>query len=338
MIIIDGSMGEGGGQVLRTSLALSLVTSKPFTIENIRAGRKKPGLMRQHLTAVKAAKEVGQADVDGAELKSTKLVFHPGKVKSGDYTFSIGSAGSATLVLQTVLPPLLVADGESHLTLEGGTHNPWAPPFCFLKKTFIPAVNRMGVEIDARILAHGFYPAGGGKFEVDIKPAKKLKPFDLLSRGETKSIKGRCILANLPMHIAERELSILKKKLSLSDDQANIEFVKDPRGPGNVLIAEVETEELTELFISFGERGVRAEAVAERVAKDTRRYLGSDAPVGVYLADQLLIPMAMAGGGSFKTFGVTSHTQTNIEVIKQFLDVDIKVEGEKGKGWLVSFS
>ena len=181
LLAIDGSQGEGGGQVLRSSLALSLVTGKPFVIENIRAGRKKLGLMRQHLTAVQSAAEVGQARVEGAAIGSLRLVFRPGKVKPGNYTFSVGTAGSATLVLQTVLPALLVAEGESNLILEGGTHNPWAPPFDFLAKAYLPLVNQIGPTVKAQLDRPGFYPAGGGRVAVHICPSRQFGRLELSS-------------------------------------------------------------------------------------------------------------------------------------------------------------
>jgi RNA 3'-terminal phosphate cyclase (ATP) len=161
MLTIDGSQSEGGGQVLRSSLALSLVTGRPFAIENIRAGRKKPGLLRQHLTAVLAAAEVSAAEVEGAALASRRLLFRPGRVRAGDYAFRVGTAGSATLVLQTVLPALLLAEGESTLTLEGGTHNPMAPPVDFLENAYLPLVNRLGPRVKVQLVRPGFYPAGG---------------------------------------------------------------------------------------------------------------------------------------------------------------------------------
>ena len=173
ILTIDGSYGEGGGQVLRSSLAMSLVTGRPFVIENIRAGRKKPGLMRQHLTAVNAAVEVSHAEAAGAAIDSARLEFRPGQVTAGKYKFSVGTAGSATLVLQTVLPALLLADGESHLTLEGGTHNPFAPPLDFLTKAYLPLVNRMGPKVTVDpFYRPGFYPAGGGKFTVHVQPVR----------------------------------------------------------------------------------------------------------------------------------------------------------------------
>ncbi|MCL4149905.1 UNVERIFIED_CONTAM: hypothetical protein GTU68_063692 [Idotea baltica] len=186
---IDGSQGEGGGQIVRSSLALSLVTGKPVSIENIRAGRKKPGLMRQHLTALNAAIEVSDAVATGTEIGARSLSFQPGKVKPGEYAFSVGTAGSATLVLQTVLPALLTADGPSRIVVEGGTHNQWAPPFDFLQKAFLPLVNRMGPKVKATLERHGFYPAGGGRFVVEIEPSQYLTGFDLLERGE---IVSRC--------------------------------------------------------------------------------------------------------------------------------------------------
>ncbi len=193
MITIDGSQGEGGGQVLRTSLGLSLVTGKAFRIEKIRAGREKPGLLRQHLTAVRAAAQVGGAKVSGDEIGSRTLAFEPEQVRGGEYEFAVGTAGSATLVLQTVLPALIVAGGPSRLTLKGGTHNPWSPPFDFLQKAFLPLLERMGAKVTAELIRPGFYPAGGGEFTVEIQPVPggRLQPLDLLERGETVSRRHR---------------------------------------------------------------------------------------------------------------------------------------------------
>ncbi|MEZ4528753.1 MAG: RNA 3'-terminal phosphate cyclase, partial [Desulfobacterales bacterium] len=214
MISIDGSFGEGGGQILRTSLALSLLTGKAFEIRNIRSGRKKPGLMHQHLTALKAAQKIGNADVRGGQLGSGTVIFVPGRVQPGYWHFSVGTAGSCTLVLQTVLPVLLTAGGESELLLEGGTHNPFAPPFDFLARTFLPLLNRMGPEVTATLFRPGFYPAGGGKFRVSVRPCQKLTHLHLTERGEILSRSARAIVAKLPLHIARRELGVIEKKLS----------------------------------------------------------------------------------------------------------------------------
>jgi RNA 3'-phosphate cyclase len=184
MLTLDGSAGEGGGQILRSALALSLLTGTPFRIEKIRARRAKPGLLRQHLTAVQAAARIGSAQVEGAELGSRALTVRPGTVAPGEYHFAIGSAGSACLVVQTVLPPLLLASGPSVLIVEGGTHNPAAPSWDFLARVFFPLLERMGARIRTKLERHGFYPAGGGRLRVEIDPVSTLAPLELLKRGE----------------------------------------------------------------------------------------------------------------------------------------------------------
>jgi RNA 3'-terminal phosphate cyclase (ATP) len=258
MIAIDGSLGEGGGQILRTSLALSLVTGKAFRMERIRAGRDKPGLQRQHLTAVRAAAEVGHAEVEGAELGSGELNFAPRGVAPGDYRFDVGTAGSVTLVLQTVLPALLVASAPSQLRLEGGTHNIFAPPFDFLAKAFLPLVGRMGPRVEAVLEQHGFYPRGGGAVSVAIHPQPKLRPIKLLERGRVIRRLARAIVSRLPRHIAEREVETARRGLSWPADAVAVEEVESP-GPGNVLLVEVDSEHVTEVFSGFGRLGVPAE-------------------------------------------------------------------------------
>ncbi len=333
MIAIDGSYGEGGGQIVRTSLALSLVTGKPFSISNIRAGRRKPGLMRQHLTAASAAAEIGGAKLSGAAIGSTSFEFAPSAVKPGKYRFAIGSAGSCTLVLQTILPALVVADGPSEIVLEGGTHNPCAPPFDFLAKAFMPLLNRMGAKVEAVLEKPGFYPAGGGKLRVSIEPSKRLSGLILVERGRVVSKKARAAVSNLSIQIARRELKTVGEKLGWGRDCLEAVEVENAHGPGNVLTVEIESENVTEVFTGFGEKGVSAEKVAERTAKQVREYLASDAPVGKYLADQLLIPLAMAGKGVFRTLAPTRHTFTNAEIVKKFSDVDIRVTECESKIW-----
>ncbi|MEW5994707.1 MAG: RNA 3'-terminal phosphate cyclase [Candidatus Zixiibacteriota bacterium] len=335
MIEIDGSFGEGGGQILRTSLALSLVAGKPFRIVNIRAARKKPGLMHQHLTSVKAAARVGQAQVEGDALGSGELSFAPQLVTPGVYHFDVGTAGSCTLVLQAILPALLIADDESEIILEGGTHNPFAPPFDFLEKAFLPIINRMGPTVKVKLDRPGFFPAGGGKIRVFISPTARLSCIDLIERGQVKRRAARAIVARLPRTIAERELQVVKLALGLDKKCLHAEEVTKSRGPGNVLIIEVESEQLTEVFTGFGERGKRAEAVAEETVLRAKEYLDASLPVGRRLADQLLIPFALAGGGSYRTLSPTDHTTTNIEVIKRFLDVDITATQLDEKRWEV---
>jgi RNA 3'-terminal phosphate cyclase (ATP) len=338
MLTIDGSSGEGGGQILRTALALSLVTAKPFRIENIRAGRKNPGLLRQHLTAVNAATEISRAEVTGAAIGSRELTFAPGSVVSGNYAFAVGTAGSTTLVLQTVLPALLIASGKSKLILEGGTHNPFAPPFDFLEKSFLPLINRMGPRVTAELERPGFYPAGGGRMSVTIEPATRLDRLDLPARGEVLARRARAVVANLPISIAERELKVIARKLSWPREFTTAESIERSPGPGNVVIIELECEQVTEVFTGFGERSLRSEAVAEKAVQQARRYIGSEAAVGEHLADQLLIPMSMAGGGSFTTLPLSRHATTNIEVIGRFLEVRIETSQLADRVWKVDVS
>src|SRR5436309_12015533 len=248
MIPIDGSEGEGGGQILRTSLALSLVTGEPFRMERIRAKRQKPGLLRQHLTAVEAAKTVGCGQVEGAEMSSQTLEFRPGPITPGNYRFAVGTAGSATLVLQTVLPSLLTASGLSTLTLEGGTHNPLAPPFDFLARSFMPLIHRMGPNVELELRRPGFFPAGGGRFHARIEPVKKLSRLVLLDRGAIRGQRARVWLSKLSPDVAERELAVVREKLRWRPEECGVENVAPQNGPGNALVLEIETEHVTEVF------------------------------------------------------------------------------------------
>ncbi|MBL8849978.1 MAG: RNA 3'-terminal phosphate cyclase [Planctomycetaceae bacterium] len=332
---IDGSHGEGGGQIVRTSLALAIVTGRGVAIDNIRAGRKEPGLKRQHLTAVNAAAEICGGRVTGAAVRSRAVTLEPGPVRPGNYHFNVGSAGSATLVLQTVLPALLIADGPSSLILEGGTHNPWSPPFDFLQRVYLPLVERMGPRVIARLERPGFYPKGGGRFVVSVQPSPTLRGFDLLERGEIVATRARVLLSNLPPHIAERELDTVVKKLRWRRDQCAIDELPS-HGPGNVLTLEVESEHATELCTAFGRLGIRAEQVAREAIADVEAYLATDAPVGPHLADQLLLPLGLSarqarergeatGGGSFRTLPLTEHSTTHIELLRTLLDIQIEV-------------
>ena len=325
MLTLDGSIGEGGGQILRTALSLALVTGQAFRIEKIRARRPKPGLQAQHLAAVQAAATIGAAEVEGASLGSQEILFRPRHVTPGDYAFAVGTAGSATLVLQTVLPALMIAGGPSSLVLEGGTHNPMAPPFEFLAKTFLPLIHRLGPKVRAKLDRHGFYPAGGGKMRVTIEPVPTLARLDLEERGRGLRLSATAVVANLPRHVAERELKVLKRALDLDLQALHVEEVKS-HGPGNAAYVQVECANLTEVLTGFGALGVRAEAVAHQLAKDVSRYLESGVPVGEHLADQLLLPMALAGGGTLVTLPLSSHARTNLEVLQAFLAVEVKVE------------
>jgi RNA 3'-terminal phosphate cyclase (ATP) len=326
MLTIDGSRGEGGGQIFRSSLALSLVSGTPFRIERIRAGRAKPGLMRQHLAALEAAAAIGEASVEGAAIGSPEVVFRPTRVRAGAYRFAVGTAGSTGLVLQTVLLPLATVGGPSTLTLEGGTHNPYAPPFDFLAGAFLPLLRRMGARVEARLDRAGFYPAGGGRMTVDIGEARALTPLELPTRGATRRRRARALISRLPRQIGDRELAVVRSRLGWAEDELEVVTLGEGMaGPGNVLLLEIESAHVSEVFTGFGEVGVRAEAVAEQAVQEARRYLAADVPVGPYLADQLLLPLALAGGGRFRTVALTRHATTNIEVIRQFLGTSIEV-------------
>lgn len=328
MWTIDGSEGEGGGQILRTALSLSLVTGTPFRIHRIRKHRRRPGLLRQHLTAVNAAAAVGAAEVTGAEMLSEEVTFHPSGLVGGEHIFKIGSAGSTTLVLQTILPALLQAKDPSTIVLEGGTHNPMAPPFEFLEHAYLPILSRMGASVTAMLERPGFHPAGGGRMRVLVKPAERLKPISLDHRGEILRTRAIAKVANLPPSIAMRELSAARRLLGWDPSCFRPEVLRDNVGPGNVLNIFVQSEHVTEVFTGFGERGVRAELVGERAAREAMGYLEAGVPVGEHLADQLLLPMVLAGKGSFRTVPASSHAVTHAELLTRLIGAKIRMEAE----------
>jgi RNA 3'-terminal phosphate cyclase (ATP) len=325
MLTIDGSTGEGGGQIFRTSLALSLITGTSFRIHHIRQARDKPGLRPQHLAALHAAAAVGDADVEGAAIGANDITFRPRRVRAGTYVFDVGTAGSTGLVLQTVLLPLVMARAPSSLTLEGGTHNTHAPPYDFLAEVFLPLIARMGAPVETELERAGFYPAGGGRVHVEIGASHGLTLLSLLQRGATRRRRGRAIVSRLPRQIAERELAVVRSRLGWEPHELAAVVVSDAIGPGNIVLLSIESEHVTEVFTGFGERGVRAEVVAERAVDEAERYEVARVPVGPYLADQLLLPLALAGGGAFRTMPLSLHATTNFEVIRRFLDVSIDV-------------
>jgi RNA 3'-terminal phosphate cyclase (ATP) len=390
MITLDGSQGEGGGQILRSALALSLVTGRPFRITRIRARRPKPGLMRQHVACMEAAARIGSATVDGAGLGSTELTFEPGAVAPGTYEFKIGSAGSTMLLLQTILPPLLLAEGPSEVTLEGGTHNPFAPPFPFIEQAFLPLLRRIGFRVEAVLQNPGFYPNGGGRCWISIEPVERRSPtrlgqddacnragsqigapelrrLELGARtgkpaipsplgGERDRERGSASpneeshpltpalspdggegggrpdlsatvhLAGLPRAVAERELSVVQRRLGIAPDRCSVIEAPDAFGPGNTVHIHAALDGYAEVFSGFGAPKVRAEQVANAAADEAETFLRSGAAVGEHLADQLLLPLALARGGRFVTTEPSSHTRTNIAVIQEFLDTKIEAE------------
>lgn len=334
MITIDGSMGEGGGQVLRSSLALALLTATPLRICKIRAGRARPGLMRQHLVAVQAAACISGAEVSGAELGSSELLFRPGAIRGGDYRFAIGSAGSTTLVCQTVLLPLLLGANEpSRVSFEGGTHNPAAPPFEFLERVFLPQLHRMGARVEVELVRHGFYPAGGGEWSATLQPVERLQRLELLERGAIRAQTARALCAAIPGSVGVRQVDALAAALGWERAACRPQMIERTRGPGNALLASIESEHVTELVTGIGERGVSAEHVAASVASQVSRYLDAEVPVGEHLADQLLLPMALGCGGVFRTLEPSRHCVTQMQLLALFLGVEVTSVQERSDAW-----
>lgn len=336
MIIIDGSEGEGGGQIVRNACALSLITGEPFKITNIRGKRAKPGLMRQHVTAIEAACVISDSECVGLGVGSTELEFRPGKILPGDYHFAVGTAGSTSLVLQTILIPLALADGPSRLVLEGGTHNMMAPPFDFIERSFLPIINRMGPRVSARIVRHGFYPRGGGRIEVEIEPGP-LRRIECLERGELLGTSGQAVFTGLPFEIADRMLSRARKDLAAwPDDAFSVRELPADQGPGVILMLEARFANVTEVVSGFGQLGVPAERLAKTSAARMNGYLEASAFAGPYLADQLILPFALARGGVFTTVKPSQHMLTAIEIARQFTGQSLLLEPLADGGHLLS--
>lgn len=331
MIELDGAQGEGGGQILRSALTLSMITGTPFRIKNIRANRPKPGLMRQHLVAVQAAARVCNADVGAVELGARELEFRPGPVVGGTYEFAIGSAGSCTLVLQTVLPALMYADAPSTVRLSGGTHNPMAPPAQFLQRAYGRVLREMGVNLEIDLQRFGFFPAGGGQIVARIKPCANLAVLDLCERGELMQAYAESAIAAVPGNVAERELEVVGQAMAWKPAQLKVLGMPNEHGPGNALMLTLEYEYATEVVCQLGEKNLRAEAVAQRAVQEARDYIASGAALGEHLADQVMLPMALAGGGRYTTQVLSQHTLTNADVISRYLPVRFVFTEQEGR-------
>jgi RNA 3'-terminal phosphate cyclase (ATP) len=354
LITIDGSYGEGGGQVLRTSLSLSALLGEAVRIENIRAKRPKPGLQAQHLTGVLATAQICNAELRGAELGSQTLTFAPqSPPQAGDYTFDVakarkgGSAGSTSLVFQTLLLPLAFADGDSHLTIRGGTHVAWSPPFHYLKHVYLPTLARMGIEATVGINQWGWYPIGGGEIRARVKgqgvrdseqgtgnkglppTPHPLAPINLVERGELKRLWGISALSNLPSHIGQRQRRQAERLLRARGFTPEIEIVDAPSpGQGTVVFLGAEFENVVAGFTSYGARGKRAEKVAEEACREFIQYYDSRQALDKHLADQLILPMSLAAGQSgFTTCEVTQHLLTNVGVVERLMRVKAEIEG-----------
>jgi RNA 3'-terminal phosphate cyclase (ATP) len=313
---LDGRTGEGGGQILRSALTLSLLTQRPFELQHIRGKRPKPGLMRQHLSCVRAAQAICGAQVDGAELGSSTLLFEPGTVKPGSYRFDVGSAGSTTLVFQTVLLPLLGADGPSEVEFIGGTHNPLAPPLTFIRRSFLPLLQRMGADVTVDTTQWGFMPVGGGCWRAVIQPSR-LRPLEILARGELQQSRVSTYVNGVHKGVAERELSAYARLSNIPIDEQRI---RQPRAasPGNLLAHDLTFDQVGYCFTELGRPRVSAEQVAANLWHQVEAYLESGSVLEPCLADQIMLPLLVAGGGRFACARLSLHGETNREIIRLF--------------------
>jgi len=336
LIEIDGSFGEGGGQILRTALSLSAITGQPFRMKNIRQGRAKPGLQRQHLACVKAAAEITSASCQGAEPGSPALDFQPKIIQPGSYSFAIGTAGSTTLLFQTILPILAFAPGPSEVIIHGGTHNPMAPPVDYLREVFGPALAGLGLGFDLELVQHGFYPRGGGSVRGQIRPWQdRGRPFDHRDEVDWGEPRASVLLANLPPGVAEREQIELGRSLRIPLDRVETQFLPGEVGPGNAVLLRYQAQGRTALFTAFGEKRKRAEIVAKEAAREAKNFARSRAPVDHHLADQILLYLALAAGGRFATDSITQHARTNLEVIRRFLPLNSSFHSLRPDLWEV---
>jgi RNA 3'-terminal phosphate cyclase (ATP) len=338
MICIDGSQGEGGGQIMRTALSLSALLGLPVTIENVRANRPKAGLRPQHLTAVKALKEISAAEVEGMAVDSRRIVFRPGRVKPGNYFFDVGTAGSVTLILQALLPPLALASGPSRIKLRGGTHVPFSPPYQYLSEVFLPTLGRMGIKIAVRLEKWGWYPKGGGEMEVDIHPAEMLAPLVLDQPWEPEEVKVLCASANLPRHILERESKTIEALLQERQVTVRFGIQEVPSiGQGNMVFITAWKGQAAAGFSSLGSKGKPAEQVAEEAANSFLAFLDSGAGVDEHLGDQILPYLALAPGHSeILVQSVSSHLRTNLWAVNQLMPSRLTLKEEQGLGRVVN--
>ena len=330
---IDGSFGEGGGQILRTALALSLAAGRPFRLSNIRAGRLKPGLANQHLTCIRAATRISSANVSGATLGSQTLEFNPGPVCPGDYSFDVTTAGSVSLVLHTLFLPLSFAEGTSHLTLRGGTHVRWSPSYEYLEDQWLFYLRRIGFSIKLRLKKAGYYPKGGGVLTADIEPVERIRPLQLFDPGAFRGVTGKVFLSNLDAKIARRQLEKAESLLGARGLEADFEVREYASpGPGTGTHLRAEFENGSGSYTSLGERGLPAERVATTAVEELLAYVDSGAAVDRFLADQLLLPLSLASDESaFTCEEVTDHLLTNAQVVRRFVATNIQIDGEMGQ-------
>jgi RNA 3'-terminal phosphate cyclase (ATP) len=342
MIEIDGAQGEGGGQVLRSALTLSILTDQPFHIVNIRARRSKPGLAAQHLKSIDAAATISKAEVQGAHLGSRELSFKPGGLRSGRYKFEVGTAGATTLILQTILLPLSRTSSASTVIITGGTHVPASPCYHYIEMNWLPCLREIGMDATLSLGQAGFFPRGGGRIQATIRPSPHLRTLNLFQRGKMINLSGISAVANLPRSIAERQrrqaLLRIKNLPALGNHiEPQIKIVELPSPvKGTLLLLLAEFENGRACYFSLGELGKPAEKVADEAVDRLEEFLESDGAIDQYLADQLLLPLSFADGVStLRTSRVTSHLMTNAEILQLFLPVKIAIEGEIGETGIV---
>ena len=341
MIEIDGSYGEGGGQIVRTALGLSCLFQKPFRIYNIRKSRRRPGLMPQHLTCVRAAQRITGAEVKGDSLHSAELSFSPGSVRVGSFSFDIGTAGSTSLVLQTLIPALVFSGQRASITLTGGTHVPFSPSFHYLSSVFLPFLAEIGIHVHLSLTSYGFYPRGGGRIHADIFPAERVTPLQIRERGELQGFSGYSGVGNLPLAIAERQRNALMTRLyrGVKELQAPLDIaVLDVKTPGKGTFIDIAARFKHSIagFTSLGEIGKKAEIVGEEAASAFMKYYRTGAAVDSHMADQIVPYLSLCPGeSSFSTSALSEHLKTNLWVIRQFHDIHFSLEGEPGKEGMV---
>ena len=325
-IEIDGRMGEGGGQILRTGLTLALLQGRPLSIRNIRHKRPKPGLLRQHLTCVQAAQAISQGTTRGAQLRSETLAFEPGPVQGGEYHFDVGSSGSTTLVFQTVLLPLLQTNEASTLHFTGGTHNPWAPPLTFVEEVFLPLLRQMGANVSIETGRWGYHPAGGGQWTAHIRPST-LSPVTLLDRPALTDSRVTAYISNIRLDVAKRELARYRELDPATGSQTGIAH-PEALCAGNLLSHTLDFGDFKAQFSQLGQHRVRAETIAERLAQQVTDYLSHPVTLCEHLTDQIMLPMLVAGGGSFSTRSLSLHASTNRDLIEQITGQTIRLQEE----------
>jgi RNA 3'-terminal phosphate cyclase (ATP) len=337
MIEIDGSYGEGGGQIIRTALSLSCLFQKPFRIFNVRMNRRKPGLMPQHLTCVKAAQYITGAEVKGNYPGSDELFFSPGEVRSGNFFFDIGTAGSTSLVLQTLIPALVFSRQMTRVTLTGGTHVPFSPSYYYLSDVFVRYLERIGIRVTLSIASYGFYPRGGGRIQADIFPAEKITPLQILERGPLRNFTGYSGVGNLPLAIAERQRTALLNKLfrevEVLKTAPDIELLEvSTPGKGTFIDFSVKCQHSVAGFTGLGAIGKKAELVGEEAASEFIRYYRTGAALDSHMADQILLYLSMCNEESFfSCSAISSHLMTNLWAIGLFHDIRYSVEGKTGE-------